>query len=118
MGIHTQTTETPSPPPCRTRRSFPHAPPHTSAVHHAVVWKYADSTSTKPLMTDCTMPVLVNHHSPVQPTRHLPSMLVRLVVNSKQHRCLDSYLLYASQPRNDAFFVEKGICVANPTKEV
>lgn len=117
MGIHAS-YKTLSPPSHCPRRPFPHTAPHAPAVHHAVVREHADRTSTEPLVTDCTMPVLVNDHPSVEPTRYLPSMLVRLVVNTKQHCCLDCHLLHASQPRNNAFLVEKGIGVADPTKEV
>lgn len=78
-----QAFHTPSPPSRRPGRSLAHAAPHAPAVHHAVVWEHANRTSTKPLVADGTMPVLVNHHSSVQSTRHLASVLVHLVVVSK-----------------------------------
>lgn len=107
-----------STPPRCTSRPPTHATPHTTTMYHAIVRKHSNRTTPKPLVAHCAMPIFINHYPPVQPTRHLSSVCIRLTLCTKQHGRFNSNLFHPTKMGYDPLFVEKRVCVAHPTEKV
>ena len=106
------------PPPSHTTDPQPHAPPHTSRMHHTVIWKDTNRTPTKPLMANRTMPILIDNDTPVQPPRHAPTVHVPLTLWAEQHGRFHSDLFYAAELRDYPLFVQERVCISYAPEEV
>jgi hypothetical protein len=87
-------------------------------MHNTIIRVNSNRTAPKPLMTNRTMPILINNDPPIQPPRNASPIPVPLTLRSQQHGRLHSHLLHTTQVRNNALFVEEGIRVAYAAKEI